>query len=133
MIIFSATLISIILYAVFRNKIADDQHSAIAVAQALLPGRKTTTMVPSVYLKSTHHSKLTGAHNLSVDLVTLPPSHPAIGPYMSIGDIPKRLIFSIAIVEIVNLTLLCISLVATTCAMMKIRKFQYRRTTTRKF
>ena len=104
MIIFSCTVISIILYAVFRNKIGDDMNFSSTVLH-------TTTVVYR------NRSSLT------------PSAH---GPFTSISKTPKKLLYSIAIVEIVNLCLLIISLFATIWALIKIRKLQYRRITTRK-
>lgn len=92
MIIFSCTLISIILYAIFRNKIGDD----------LSHGNRSSMIV------STH------------------------GPFTSISKTSKKLLYSIAIIEIVNLCLLIISLFATLWALFKIRKLQYRNMKTRK-
>jgi len=107
MIIFSCTVISIILYAVFRNKIGDEMNSTT-----------TPLIVPHTTTASYRNrsSMISSAH----------------GPFTSISKTPKKLLYSIAIVEIVNLCLLIISLFATIWALMKIRKLQYRRITTRK-
>jgi hypothetical protein len=107
MIIFSCTAISIILYAVFRNKIGDDIIS------------QTT---PSI----TPHTTTISYRNRSSMLTS------AYGPFTSISKTPKKLLYSIAIIEVVNLCLLIISLFATIWALMKIRKLQYRRIATRK-
>jgi hypothetical protein len=106
MIIFSCTVISIILYGVFRNKIGDEIESTSTPLTVPL----TTTV------SYRNRSSLT------------PPGH---GPFTSISKTPKKLLYSIAIVEIVNLCLLSISLLATIWALLKIRKLQYRRITTR--
>jgi hypothetical protein len=108
MIVFSCTVISVILYAVFRNKIGDD----------LNPPIKTTLIIP--------HATTISYRNRSSMISS---GH---GPFTSISKTPKKLLYSIAIVEIVNLCLLIISLFATIWALMKIRKLQYRRITTRK-
>lgn len=92
MIIFSCTLISIILYAVFRNKIGDDSIHAINPFKGTI-------------------------------------SH---GNRSLISKTSKKLFYSIAIIEIVNLCLLIISLFATLWALFKIRKLQYRNMKTRK-
>jgi hypothetical protein len=114
MIVFSCTVISIILYAVFRNKIGDDSHT-----------------------DAFHHNRI---HSRSAIITTtltnrpnviMSPALPDHSPFQSISKTPKKILYSIAIVEIVNLCLLTISLVATTWALIKIRKLQYRRTTTR--
>lgn len=101
MIIFSGTVISVILYAVFRNKIGGDSMDIPADLQ-------TTTMV--------YRNR----------------SSTAYGPFTSISKTPKKVLYSIAIIEVVNLCLLIISLLATIWALMKIRKLQYRSITTRK-
>ena len=106
MIIFSCTLVSIILYAVFRNKIGDD----IVSPTRLL---KTTTTTASYRNRS---SVIASSH----------------GPFTSITKSSKKLLYSIAIIEIVNLCLLIISLFATLWALFKIRKLQYRKMKTRK-
>ncbi len=114
MIVFSCTVISIILYAVFRNKIGDDSHSD-AFHQNRIHSRSaiiTTTLI-------NRHSSV------------ISPSSSGHSPFQSISKTPKKILYSIAIVEIVNLCLLIISLLATTWALIKIRKLQYRRTTTR--
>jgi hypothetical protein len=107
MIIFSCTAISIILYAVFRNKIGDDMNS---ITDSLV--------IP-------HTTTISYRNRSSI----IPSAH---GPFTSISKTPKKLLYSIAIVEIVNLCLLIISLFATIWALMKIQKLQYRRITTRK-
>jgi hypothetical protein len=107
MIIFSCTVISIILYAVFRNKIDDD---IISQSTPSITPRTTTISYRN------RSSMLTSAY----------------GPFTSISKTPKKLLYSIAIIEVVNLCLLIISLFATIWALMKIRKLQYRRIATRK-
>jgi hypothetical protein len=108
MIIFSCTAISIILYAVFRNKIGDDI---------------ITNTTPSMI---TPHTTTISHRNRSSMLTS------AYGPFTSISKTPKKLLYSIAIVEVVNLCLLIISLFATIWALIKIRKLQYRKIATRK-
>ncbi|UJR22573.1 hypothetical protein I4U23_025620 [Adineta vaga] len=98
MIIFSCTTISIILYAVFRNKIGDDISPILTAMQ--IP-ETTTAIIP--YRNRSFVA--TSAH----------------GPFTSISKTPKKLLYSIAIVEIVNLCLLIISLFATIWALIKIR------------
>ena len=100
MIIFSCTLISIILYAVFRNKIGDD-----------------STSPASLFTATVSHGNRSSTH----------------GPFTSISKTSKKLLYSIAIIEIVNLCLLIISLFATLWALFKIRKLQYRNMKTRKW
>jgi hypothetical protein len=132
MVVFSCTVISIILYAVFRNKIGDETHAAAAAASFSFP-----------HQDSSHHKVdsravlITTTTTTAVTLATqyynaLVPPPVAFGPFTSISKTPKKILYSIAIVEIVNLCLLIISLLATTWALVKIRKLQYRRTTTRK-
>jgi len=100
MIIFSGTVISVILYAVFRNKIGGDSMD--------IPSNLQTTTI-------SHRNR----------------SSTAYGPFTSISKTPKKLLYSIAIIEIVNLCLLIISLFATIWALIKIRKLQYRPIATR--
>ena len=124
MIVFSCTVISVILYAVFRNKIGDDlNHARLAAAAASLQAQTHGTISINV-------TQVLGLHQsiLAVPAGPLPSGH---GPFTSISDTPRRLVYSIAIVEIVNLCLLVTSLAATTWALVKIRKLQYRRITTR--
>ncbi|CAF3673884.1 unnamed protein product [Rotaria sp. Silwood1] len=106
MIIFSCTVISIILYAILQNKISDDRNSISSSFNIV----HTTTISYQNY-----------------SLLTLS-TH---SPFTSISKTPKKILYSIAIVEIVNLCLLIISLFATIWALIKIRKLQYRRITTR--
>ncbi|CAF1329101.1 unnamed protein product [Rotaria magnacalcarata] len=106
MVIFSCTVISIILYAIFQNNISDD----IELISTSLNIPQTTTMSyrnRSLLITSTH------------------------SPFSSISKTPKKVLYSIAIVEIVNLCLLIISLFATIWTLIKIRKFEYKRITTR--
>lgn len=125
MVVFSCTVISIILYAVFRNKIGDDlNHARFASSTA------ASAALHPYGLLSANGTK---ALNLQ-ELILIAPAGPlptGHGPFTSISDTPRRLVYSIAIIEIVNLCLLVISLVATTGALFKIRKLQYRRITTR--
>ncbi|CAF1605495.1 unnamed protein product, partial [Adineta ricciae] len=105
MIIFSGTVISVILYAVFRNKIGDDINPVLPIIEsttAIVPYRNRSSLTPSAH-----------------------------GPFTSISKTPKKLLYSIAIIEIVNLCLIIISLIATIWALIKIRKLQYRRIATR--
>ena len=122
MVVFSTTLISVILYAVFRNKIGDDIHGVSSF---------------SLHSNASHQNKLhsraavitsTLTHKHKLVLPTPPSVH---NPFQSISETPRTILYSIAIVEIVNLSLLVISLSATIWALMKIRKLQYKRTTTR--
>ncbi len=100
MIVFSCTMISIILYVVFRHK-TDDKKS--------LSVEKT--------------------HNHSYVNLTSPPkiSH----RQRSISNTQYRMHYSIAILEFLNLFLLALSLFATIWSLIKIRKLNYRQTTTR--
>ena len=133
MIVFSSTVISIILYAVFRNKIGDDHHFT-SLATTTTTAITSTILNYPAYPRTLRWRNRTGRsipHQLIVaSSLSQGSGH---GPFSSIADSPKRLIYSIAIVEIVNRCLLILSLVATTWALMKIRKLQYRRTTTREF
>jgi large-conductance mechanosensitive channel len=83
MVVFSCTMVSIIIYAVFRHKI-DDNH-----------------------VNLTNTSRISYRQN-------------------SISKIS----YSIAILELFNLFLLALSLFATIWSLIKIRKLDYRRTTT---
>lgn len=123
MIVFSCTVISVILYAVLRNKIGDDVHSLASVN--IHPDFSHPHRIHSreVILTTT----LISQHNLLLSSTSPNPI-----PFRSTFKTPKKILYSIAIVEIVNLCLLIISLSATTLALMKIRKLQYRRTTTRR-
>jgi len=100
MIVFSCTMISIILYVVFRHK-TDDMSSLL--------------------VERTHN----GSHTN----LTSPPriSH----RQHSVSKTPYRIDYSIAILELLNLFLLALSLFATIWSLIKIRKLNYRRTTTR--
>ncbi|CAF3197443.1 unnamed protein product [Rotaria sp. Silwood2] len=106
MIIFSCTVISIILYAILQNKINDNINS-ISMSFNILHTSTISYQNRSLLTVSTH------------------------GPFTSISKTPKKILYSIAIVEIVNLCLLIISLFATIWALIKIRKLQYRKITTR--
>ncbi|UJR26504.1 hypothetical protein I4U23_007831 [Adineta vaga] len=120
MIVFSCTVISIILYAVFRNKIGDDPH----VSSSSLTMRADN---------SQHHQIHPYAAMITSTLASRYhiPTVTTLTPLKAVSETPKTILYSIAIIEIVNLFLLCISLVATTWALLKIRKLQYKRTTTR--
>jgi hypothetical protein len=127
MILFAGTVISIILYAVFRNKIGDDVH--IVPSYMVLPNKvHHDSRLPSI-VNISHAEQIDQYQWAYILPSSLPAGH---GPFTSISDTPKRLIYSIAIIEIVNLCLLLTSLLATTWALIKIRKLQYRRTTTRR-
>jgi hypothetical protein len=138
MIVFSCTVISIILYAVFRNKMADDYHGALFAGHhdnSYQRLHARAIMMTSTPMNRHHYAMMTRHPHLPARLSTsLPPSilTSAAGPFVSIPKTPKKILYSIAIVEIFNLCLLIISLSATTWALIKIRKFQYKRTTTRK-
>jgi len=124
MIIFSSTVISIILYALFRNKIDEDMHHmpASSLHSESLSHHK-------IYSRASYYP-VTPAYqyNFLIPTTTIPP-HTTI---RLMPKTPKKILYSIAIVEIVNFCLLCISLLATIWALVKIRKLQYKRTTTRK-
>jgi hypothetical protein len=127
MIVFSCTVISIILYAVFRNKIGDDLHSVPSFAMHQdNPHNRIHSRALMITITTT---ALYDRHNL---VIPPPPSvQSAHGPFTSISKTPKKILYSIAIVEIVNLCLLTTSLLATTWALIKIRKLQYKSTATR--
>lgn len=110
MIVFSCTVTSIILYSVFRNRIGEDLHSLMA-------------------LNNTVHHRV---HSRDVLSNTTSINQYQSTTIRSTNKTSKTTLYSIAIVEIVNLSLLIISLLATTTALIKIRKLQYRRTTTRR-
>ncbi|CAF1011498.1 unnamed protein product [Adineta ricciae] len=125
MIVFSCTVISIILYAVFRNKISDDPHFTATLA---------------IHTADSHHQPHHRIYSRSA--VITPPSHhrhhyhtfgttTMASPLKPLPKTPTTILYSIAIVEIVNFFLLCVSLSATTWALFKIRKLQYKRTTSR--
>lgn len=125
MIIFSCTAISVILYALFRNKMGDDIHpmSPETNYQEHIRHSEIHARAAAIVLTTT----LSTRHHLQ------PPQVPSVhGPFTSISKTPKKVVYSIAIVEIVNFCLLLTSLGATLWALMKIRKLQYKRTTTRK-
>ena len=126
MVIFSCTVISIILYALFRNKIGDDIHTILSSSPHEVPGNGHHHPLHSRAATSMSNTSEHARH----PPVSQPPS-PGSGPFTSLVNTPKKVLYSIAIVEIVNLCLLMTSLLATTWALMKIRKLQYRRTTTR--
>ena len=115
MIVFSCTVTSIILYSVFRNRIGDDLHSL-------------TTLNISPHHRV--HSRDVTIESILFNTSSID-SHHLPTSIRSTSKTSKTTLVSIAIVEIVNLSLLIISLLATTTALIKIRKFQYRRTTTR--
>jgi hypothetical protein len=104
MIVFSCTTISIILYAVFRNKTVD----SVLTNSATISYRQHS-------LSSIIPAAITATHN----------------PFTSISNNPKRIDYSIALLEIVNLCLLALSLCATMWSLIKIRRLKYHRTTTR--
>ncbi|CAF1249196.1 unnamed protein product [Adineta steineri] len=99
MFVFSCTMISIILYAVFRNKIGD-----------------------------THFMLSDPA---TIEKYSLSSTTNTIGHDPTIFKSSARIDYSIVILEIVNLCLLALSLCATIWSLIKIRKLNYRRTTTR--
>jgi hypothetical protein len=122
MIVFSCTMISIILYAVFRNKIGETVH-----------------MTPSSLIEMNHdhpHTSLTNTATISHRQHSMSSIIPATmvaahHPFTSISKALERIDYSIAILEVVNLCLLALSLCATMWSLIKIRKLNYRRTTTR--
>ncbi|CAF2508500.1 unnamed protein product [Rotaria sp. Silwood2] len=126
MIVFSCTVISIILYAVFRNKIGDDIHAVSALTTHGENFHSNRIHSRGIIIANITTTTLSSRHHL---VVSPPPL--AHGPLTSIPKTPKKILYSIAIVEIVNLSLLITSLTATLWALMKIRKLQYKRTTTR--
>jgi hypothetical protein len=95
MIVFSCTMISIILYVIFRHKTND----------SLLVERTHTNLTSPSRISHRQHSG---------------------------SKTPYRIDYSIAILELLNLFLLALSLFATIWSLIKIRKLNYRRTTTRK-
>jgi len=101
MIVFSCTMISIILYVVFRHKTNDNTH-----------------MKSSLLVETAPHGNLTNATIIS-------------HRKRSVSKTPYRIDYSIAILELLNLFLLALSLFATIWSLIKIRKLNYRRTTTR--
>ncbi|CAF1217232.1 unnamed protein product [Adineta steineri] len=126
MIIFSCTVISIILYAVFRNKIGEDLHaSSLANYHENFPVNRIHSRAITHTATSSYYRHLVTTSSTTI-ATTL-----AYGPFRSISKTPKKILYSIAIVEIVNFCLLSASLLATTWALIKIRKLQYKRITTR--
>ncbi len=97
-IVFSYTLISIILYAVLRHKTDDTKH-----------------LTPPLL------DKMAGNHQ-----------HVNLTNTTTILKTSYKIDYSIAILELLNLFLLTLSLFATIWSLIKIRKLNYRRTTTRK-
>ena len=138
MIVFSCTVISIILYAVFRNKITDDFRGTPFAGHhddSYQRLHARAVMMTSTPMNRHHYAMMTRPPPLSAHLATSLPSSiltSTLVPFVIMPKTPKKILYSIAIVEIVNLFLLIISLSATTWALIKIRKFQYKRTTTRK-
>jgi hypothetical protein len=122
MIVFSCTMISIILYAVFRNNISE-----------------TVDLTPSSLIKINRdylHTSLTNTATIAHRQHSMTSIIPAAmmdahHPFTSISNALKRIDYSIVILEIVNLCLLALSLCATMWSLIKIRKLNYRRTTTR--
>jgi hypothetical protein len=92
MIVFSYTMISIILYAVLRHKTVDTNHLTSSLT----------------HVNHTNTSRILYRQKISY-----------------------KIDYSIAILELLNLFLLALSLFATIWSLIKIRKLNYRRTTTR--
>ncbi|CAF3811285.1 unnamed protein product [Rotaria sordida] len=127
MIVFSCTVISVILYAVFRNKIGDDLHSASSLTNHAGNVPHNRVHSRGIIITNTTTTTLSTLHH-----VVVPSSSLAHSPLTTTTTkTPTTILYSIAIVEIVNLSLLLTSLTATLWALMKIRKLQYKRTTTR--
>jgi hypothetical protein len=114
MIVFSFTMISIIVYAVFRSKIGDTTHKT-----------------PSSALEKDQY------HPFAIFTNTVTTSYPATkavaahGSLISISDTPLKMDYTILFLETVNLCLLTLSLCATMWSLIKIRNLNSRRTTTR--
>src|SRR5690349_11847344 len=107
MIVFSCTIISIILYAIFRNKILDNIH-----------------MTSSSLIEINHdHSQI----NLTNSSTMVSTSN----LLKSKSNVLQKIDYSILILEVLNLCLLALSLCATIYSFINIRKLNYRRTTTR--
>ncbi len=123
MIIFSCTMISIILYVVFRNQVDDKSHST-----------------PFTLVETNHdysHNILTStsiiSHGQESISSTIPTESTVIhGPLTSRSKPSENIHFSIAILEIMDLCLLALSLFATIWSLIEIRKLNFRRSTTRK-
>ncbi|CAF0803754.1 unnamed protein product [Rotaria sordida] len=122
MIVFSFTLISTLLYAMFRNKIGDTTHLTSSSSADM--NHNHLHSIPTSTEMILHQQ-----HAMSAMI----PSETGVvhDPFTSVSKTPKTMDFNIAILEIVNLCLLISSLFATIWALIKIRKLQYRRTTTR--
>lgn len=117
-IMFSFTILSTLLYAILRNKIGDGRD--------LKPSSLTNTYHGHVDTEPILHSLHTLLPMVSGSNTTTHES------FTTLSKAEKRIDYSIAILEIVNLCLLTISLCATVWALIKIRKLNYLRTTTGK-
>ncbi|CAF1599151.1 unnamed protein product [Rotaria magnacalcarata] len=122
MICFSCTLVATLLYAIFRNKIGDSLHTTSSSSPVI--HHKHSNVIPTRAETILHQP-----HEMS-SIIT--DSMAAVyQPLTPISNTLKKIDYSIVILEIVNLCLLTLSLCATIWALIKIRKLNYRRTTTR--
>jgi hypothetical protein len=123
MIVFSCTIISIILYAVFRNKMNETVH--LAPSSSLIETNHDHPHTSRTNTAAISHRQ----HSMSSIIpATMVAAH---DPFTSTSNARERIEYSIAILEVVNLCLLALSLCATMWSLIKIRKLNYRRTTTR--
>ena len=122
LIILSFTVISVILYAVFRNKIDGDLHfvSSLSTQQEDFRGNKVYSHAATLTETLSSRHSLAGSVRPLVHASAMLPA-----------STPNRILYSIGIIEVVNLLLLLISLLTTTWALIKVRKLQYQRTATR--
>ena len=123
LIAFSCTLISIILYVVFRHKVGETVHLTPSPLVDLIRSHSFNNMIDEATASDRQHSS---SSTIPVTMITTHDS------FASMSTALKRIDYSIVILEIVNLCLLALSLFATMWSLIKIRKFSYRRTTTRK-
>lgn len=122
MICFSCTILSIILYVVFRNKVGEPAHPTSTKLVDRIQNHSHSNMADQATGLDRQHSM---SSIISATRIT---TH---DPFPSMSTALKRIDYSIVILEIVNLCLLALSLFATMWSLIKIRKFSYRRTTTR--
>lgn len=116
MIFYACTLISVILYAAFRNRMGDTRH--------LTPYGRPLTIFTNTSAQSHQQHSISSIKSAEIAVVH--------DPSTSLLEIPARIDYSIAILEIINLCLLAFSLFATIWSFIKIRKLDYRRMATRK-
>jgi hypothetical protein len=122
MIIFSCTVISIIIYATFRHKIGETVHSTSSLLIEMNQSHPHIGFANTATISHRQHPMS------SIVPAAAVASH---DPFTSISMDLKRIDYSIVILEILNLCLLTLSLCATMWSLIKIRKLDYHRTSTR--